>query len=352
MSQPITIPDGQTRSWPLWKPFLLLLVAVIGLYILKWQPYYAKALTAADSHSIGESILANAQTSPWQAAWQYALMYFNAVWKAAVLGVLLGSLVQVLIPRSWLVRTLGHARFSGTLLGSLMALPAMMCTCCAAPIAAGLRRQSASSGAALAFWLGNPLLNPATLIFIGLVLGWQFAVIRLVAGIVMVLGIAWLVQRATANEMPPVTQHVPLTPREKAVNQPFFSRWMKALWALFWSTIPIYVAAVLLLGTARVWLLPHAEGTIDNSLLWIIALAIAGCLFVIPTAAEIPIVQTMMLAGMASGPALALLITLPAVSLPSLLMLKKVFPAKALWLTAALVVLSGVVTGLIGGYIL
>jgi uncharacterized membrane protein YraQ (UPF0718 family) len=27
-------------------------------------------------------------------------------------------------------------------------------------------------------------------------------------------------------------------------------------------------------------------------------MAIAGCLFVIPTAAEIPIVQTMMLAGM------------------------------------------------------
>ncbi|VEC02904.1 FIG006303: protein yraQ [Klebsiella pneumoniae] len=46
-------------------------------------------------------------------------------------------------------------------------------------------------------------------------------------------------------------------------------------------------------------------------------MAIAGCLFVIPTAAEIPIVQTMMLAGMGTAPALALLITLPAVSVPS-----------------------------------
>jgi uncharacterized membrane protein YraQ (UPF0718 family) len=54
---------------------------------------------------------------------------------------------------------------------------------------------------------------------------------------------------------------------------------------------------------------------------------------VIPTAAEIPIVQTMMLAGMGTAPALALLITLPA-SVPSLIMLRKSFPAKALWLTA------------------
>ncbi len=54
-----------------------------------------------------------------------------------------------------------------------------------------------------------------------------------------------------------------------------------------------------------------------NTLFWVVAMAIAGCLFVIPTAAEIPIVQTMMLAGNGFAPALALLITLPAVSVPS-----------------------------------
>jgi uncharacterized membrane protein YraQ (UPF0718 family) len=87
------------------------------------------------------------------------------------------------------------------------------------------------------------------------------------------------------------------------------------------------------LGAARVWLFPHADGVVGNTLFWVVAMAIAGCLFVIPTAAEIPIVQTMMLAGMGFAPALALLITLPAVSVPSLIMLRKAFPAKALWLT-------------------
>ena len=48
---------------------------------------------------------------------------------------------------------------------------------------------------------------------------------------------------------------------------------------------------------------------------------------------------------MGTAPALALLITLPAVSLPSLIMLRKSFPAKALWLTAGLVALSGVIVG-------
>ncbi|HBC8716767.1 TPA: permease, partial [Escherichia coli] len=197
-------------------------------------------------------------------------------------------------------------------------------------------------GGALAFWMGNPLLNPAALVFMGFVLGWGFAAIRLVAGLVMVLLIATLVQKWV--------RETPLTQAPVEIDIPeaqggFFSRWGRALWTLFWSTIPVYILAVLVLGAARVWLFPHADGAVDNSLMWVIAMAVAGCLFVIPTAAEIPIVQTMMLAGMGTAPALALLMTLPAVSLPSLIMLRKAFPAKALWLTGAMVAVSGVIVG-------
>ncbi|RKR54740.1 hypothetical protein C7387_2911 [Yokenella regensburgei] len=328
------------RQW--WKPALFFLVLAVGLWYVKWQPYYGKAFTAAETHSIGKSILAGADGNPLRAAWDYALVYFLAVWKAAVLGVILGSLVQVLIPRDWLQRTLGQTRFRGTLLGTLFSLPGMMCTCCAAPVAAGMRRQQVSMGGALAFWLGNPLLNPATLVFMGFVLGWQFTLIRLVAGLATVLVVATLVQK-WVKETP-----LPAAVPEAIKSEPqdgFFSRWLRALWSLFWSTIPVYILAVLVLGAARVWLFPHVDGLVGNTLFWVIAMALAGCLFVIPTAAEIPIVQTMMLAGMGTAPALALLITLPAVSVPSLIMLRNAFPAKALWLTGGLVVLSGSVVG-------
>ncbi|WP_435952048.1 permease [Dryocola sp. BD626] len=333
---------GQTPfAW--WKPVLFFAVVIVGLWIVKWQPYYGKAFTAAETHSIGKSIIAQQEVNPFQAAWDYALVYFMAVWKAAVLGVILGSLIQVLIPRDWLMRTLGQPRLSGTLFGTLFSLPGMMCTCCAAPVAAGMRRQSVSMGGALAFWLGNPLLNPATLVFMGFVLGWHFALIRLVAGIVTVLGVATLVQRWVKDQ--PQAVDIPQPAAEPQIQGSFLQRWLKALWSLFWSTIPVYIIAVLALGAARVWLFPHADGAVDNTLFWVIAMAIAGCLFVIPTAAEIPIIQTMMLAGMGTAPALALLITLPAVSLPSLIMLHKAFPAKALWLTGGLVMLSGVIVG-------
>ncbi len=155
-------------------------------------------------------------------------------------------------------------------------------------------------GGALAFWMGNPLLNPATLVFMGFVLGWQFALVRLVAGLATVLTVATLVQKWVKEA---ATQPVAVPDVQAEASQGgFFSRWLRALWTLFWNTIPVYILAVLVLGAARVWLFPHADGVVDNTLFWVIAMAIAGCLFVIPTAAEIPIVQTMMLAGMGRRP--------------------------------------------------
>lgn len=235
-----------------WKPALFFLVVIAGLWYVKWQPYYGKAFTAAETHSIGKSILAQADANPWQAALDYAMIYFLAVWKAAVLGVILGSLIQVLIPRDWLLRTLGQSRFRGTLLGTLFSLPGMMCTCCAAPVAAGMRRQQVSMGGALAFWMGNPVLNPATLVFMGFVLGWGFAAIRLVAGLVMVLLIATLVQNGCVKHRKRRHRSKLTYRKHRAV----FSRWGRALWTLFWSTIPAYILAVLVLGAARVWLFP------------------------------------------------------------------------------------------------
>ncbi|KMM83008.1 hypothetical protein SAMN04490203_1926 [Pseudomonas taetrolens] len=341
------------RGWSFWwKPLLFLLVAGIGLYYVKWSPYYFKAFVAADNHSIGASILNDNQGEPIAAALAYAKVYFLAIWKAAVLAVILGSLIQVLIPRDWLLRLFGKAGLGSTLRGGLFALPGMMCTCCAAPVAAGMRRQNVSVGAALAFWIANPVLNPATLVFMGFVLGWGFSALRLVAGLVLVIGVSLIAQRISRPETIPEAALEAVSEASVINQQSFFSRWGRTLWQLFWNTIPVYLLAVLLLGAARVWLFPHVDGAMSDNLMWLVPLAIIGTLFVIPTAAEIPIVQTMMALGMGTAPAVALLMTLPSVSLPSLLMLRKDFDARVLVSVALMTMLVGVISGLVGLWLL
>jgi uncharacterized membrane protein YraQ (UPF0718 family) len=105
------------------------LVAIVGLYYVKWSPYYSKALVAAAKHSIGDSILSRAAVPPapsLQAAWDYTVAYTLAIWKAMILGLLLGSGVQALLPREWISRLLGRAGFGSVALAGTASIFSMM----------------------------------------------------------------------------------------------------------------------------------------------------------------------------------------------------------------------------------
>lgn len=67
-------------------------------------------------------------------------------------------------------------------------------------------------------------------------------------------------------------------------------------------------------------------------------------LFVIPTAGEIPIIQTMLAFGMGAGPAGVLLLTLAPISLPSVVMVRA-FPWRLLVVLAGLTAIVGIVAG-------
>ena len=60
-----------------------------------------------------------------------------------------------------------------------------------------------------------------------------------------------------------------------------------------------------------------------------------------------PIIQAMLTFGMAAGPAGALLMTLPPVSLPSIAMLARSFPRRVLTVVAVAVIGFGVLGGLL-----
>ncbi|MCM3570396.1 permease [Neobacillus mesonae] len=334
--------------------FMFLLITIIGLTYVKWYPYYNKTILASATHSIGASILGDNADMPsvsWSSALSYALAYFNSVWEAAVLGILLGSLIQVLLPANWLLKVLGKTSFGSTAVAGLASLPGMMCTCCAAPIAVGMRKKNVSVGASLAFWIGNPTLNPATLIFMTFVLSWKFTVLRLIFGIILTFGVSYLANRyapqgnsADFNKM--------IEKAETEEKSSFAKRWMKSIGNMILYIVPMYVLSVLIIGAVRVWLFPHIGEAAGNSLLAIIGFAIAGMLFVIPTAAEIPIIQTFMSFGLGGGAAGALLLALPSVSLPSLLLVGRSFPKKVLFFVAGAVVILSIISGIAGLFIL
>ncbi|OWT58238.1 permease [Candidimonas nitroreducens] len=344
-------PSSRRSSHPTWGIAIFILIALAGLFYVKWSPYYSRAFVAADTHSIGSSILTGANgTVPapsLQAALDYAVTYGLAIWKALLLGLLLGSALQALLPGHWIKRWLGGLGMGSVMTGSLLSIPSMMCTCCSAPVINGLRKCQAAPGSTAAYWLGNTMLNPATLVFMGFVLGWKWVGLRLALGLVMVIGLGWVLNRM--NQGNHTTVDVPAEPGEQSQGArpgmdpaSILRRWARAFAGMTLRLLPEYLILVLVLGAARAWLFPMIGVSVDNSVLWILGAAVAGTLFVIPTAGEVPIVQAMLSLGVAAGPAAALLMTLPPVSLPSLAMVARSFRRADLAVLVAGVLAMGV----------
>ena len=74
-----------------------------------------------------------------------------------------------------------------------------------------------------------------------------------------------------------------------------------------------------------------------------------GALFYFATLTEVPITQALMEHGMAPGPALALLLAGPALSLPNMLVLINVMGGKKTAAFSAIIVIAATITGLIYG---
>jgi uncharacterized membrane protein YraQ (UPF0718 family) len=149
--------------------------------------------------------------------------------------------------------------------------------------------------------------------------------------LVAVLGLAWL----TAG-------------REGEAGE-----WFSQAWDYTKQIVPLLLGGVLVAG----FLLgrPGHEGMIPSQ--WISSLvggnsiasnlfaSVSGAFMYFATLTEVPIVQGLVGSGMGSGPALALLLAGPALSLPAMLVLNSIFGLKKTAMYIALVVVMATITG-------
>ena len=120
---------------------------------------------------------------------------------------------------------------------------------------------------------------------------------------------------------------------------------------LFWGVL---VAGFLLGRPGREGLLPSRfiETLVGgNSLFANFFASIAGAFMYFATLTEVPILQGLIGAGMGKGPALALLLAGPALSLPNMLVIRSVVGTKKTVVYVSLVVVMATVSGMIFGFL-
>jgi uncharacterized membrane protein YraQ (UPF0718 family) len=280
------------------------------------------------------------------------------------------------------------ASVSGTVLA--------VCSCTVLPLFGGIYKRGAGLGPAVAFLYSGPAINVLAIVYTASLLGYDIGIARAVASIAFsfLVGIlmAFIFRQdeakkaenqafaiLTDEEAKPLWQQALfigdlVTILILAVNKLWifvglaFIFLLVILWRFFtkeetinwlketahftrmifpWLLFGVFLAGMIgyLIPTALVAKYIGGNGLGAN-----FGSAIFGTLMYFATLTEVPIVRALTDLGMGKGPALALLLTGPALSLPSILALRSIMGWKKSLMYAALVTVLGAFTGWIFGF--
>jgi uncharacterized membrane protein YraQ (UPF0718 family) len=264
------------------------------------------------------------------------------------------------------------------------------CSCTVIPVSSGIYYGGAGIGAAFILLWVAPAANILALTYTGSILGTEMVVARLVSALLMsfvvgsvmasiqsasgplmdrksvillLLLVAWLLSPNYLVIQGPYWQKVVVWAIglvivglyvRKSFSRERISGWLRESWWFVRIIFPLLLVGVFVVGVVGAALRPEwvqtalgGEGLRQSFLATMI-----GAVSYFATMTEAPFVDTLMGLGMGKGPALALLLTGPGLSLPNWLAIAKVFGRKKALVYVPTIVVLGTLVGWIAGYVL
>ena len=281
------------------------------------------------------------------------------------------------------------ASISGTILA--------VCSCTILPLFASIRKRGAGLGPAITFLFSGPAINIAAIFLTMSVLGMKIGLARAISaislsilvglsmqaifrekveqkglfaeeyqeikvgkrvlivffmamvGVLIVNGlqIDKLIKFALMGLLALITAGIAIF----KFRQETTKEWLKETWSFTKMLLPILFIGVFVAGFVMPFLPQELIQKIvgSNSVFGNLISAIFGAFMYFSTLTEIPILQALIAKGMSQGPALALLLAGPSLSLPNMLVIRKVLGTKKTIVYVLLVIFYSTVAGLVFG---
>ena len=276
------------------------------------------------------------------------------------------------------------------------------CSCTVIPVSSGIYRGGAGIGPAFILLWVAPAANILALVYTGQILGAEMVIARLISALVMCFVVGYVMLYAFYKEERNRVSTIqisggPLMSRKAVILLVLLIAWLLApnyivthgpywqkvlVWAIgllvvaayVWKTIekdrikawlgetwwfvrvifPLLLGGVFLVGIIGALLPPEwIETWLGGAGLRQSFLAtLIGAITYFATMTEAPFVDTLMGLGMGKGPALALLLTGPGISLPNWLAIAKVFGVKKALVYVPTIIVLGTLVGWVAGFIL
>lgn len=250
----------------------------------------------------------------------------------------------------------GKSKWYGYILAVFLGAVTPFCSCSSIPLFLGFLASGVPFGVSIAFLIASPLISEiATIMLIGIDgAGIVVASIYVLTGAVISIIGGWLVDRFNIERflvMKP-QKTTPIfcacqTVKEKTVALIKYANnfaWMTL------KSIALYIFIGLLIGAGMHGYIPE-ETFIkylgdDNS--WAIVFAtFAGIPIYANHAGVVPIIQVFLMKGVPIGTSLVMLMSITAISLPEMLILKKIFSYKLLIMFVCFLMIAFMISGYI-----
>jgi hypothetical protein len=242
----------------------------------------------------------------------------------------------------------GRSEFVGNVLAALLGIVTPFCSCSAVPLFIGFVTAGVPLGVTFSFLIPAPMVNEIALVLLYGLLGWKVAALYLATGLLVAIVAGWVIGRLGMEE------HIESWVRELRTSGSAiederlswadrFSRGWEAVREIV-AKVWIYVVLGIAVGAGIHGYVPEGAlaAIMGRGAWWSVPLAVViGVPMYSNAAGIVPVVHALLEKGAALGTVLAFMMSVIALSLPEMVILRKVLMPRLIGVFIA-VVASGI----------
>ena len=225
----------------------------------------------------------------------------------------------------------GKPLFLGNIMASSLGIVTPFCSCSAIPLFIGFMESGIPLGVTFSFLIAAPMINEVALVLLFGLFGWKTALLYASTGLLIAIAAGWVIGKLKLERFVEAWVYeikaAELTIEER--KPPFFERIQAGYTAVvdIVSKVWIYIAIGIAVGAGVHGYVPEnfMASLMGKSAWWSVPVAVLiGVPLYSNAAGMIPIVQALLEKGASLGTSLAFMMAVIGLSLPEMIILKKV----------------------------
>jgi uncharacterized membrane protein YraQ (UPF0718 family) len=241
------------------------------------------------------------------------------------------SVIRSYFPPERTKRILSHKKeFIGNILAALLGVVTPFCSCSAVPLFIGFVEAGVPLGVTFSFLISSPMVNEVAVVLLWGLFGWKIAAIYMGAGLLVAVLAGFMIGKLKLEKwVEEYVYRMKTGQGQEVFTQPLKERFQYAKWNTADILKRVWLFVVLAIGIGG-----FIHGYVPQDFL--VRYADKGNPFAVPMAVAlgvplysnaagvIPIVYALMEKGMSMGTVLAFMMAVTALSLPEMIILRKV----------------------------